>query len=92
MSISRKLQEVLKDNFGIDIDDDFNSDAPYFSVSYWENGQILESHNDIVSVRNLIAEKYQRGDDDGFKISIYDCEGNKLEPDFSNITFKKVKW
>jgi hypothetical protein len=92
--ISKKLQEVLEDDFGMDIeevDDDFNSEHWYFSVSYWENGQVFTSHQNIDSVRDLIADAAYRRPGEAYSYAIFDYEGNELKPNFSSLTLYKVR-
>ena len=91
--ISKKLQEVLEDHFGMDIDEideDFNPDHPFFSVCRWPNGQSFSSHEDMNSIRELVAEAASRRYDDSFDYCIFDRQGNRLWPNFSTVTFERM--
>lgn len=92
MSISKKLQEVVEDDFGIDIedvDDDFDPNHPYFSVSIGDFGTCFESHKDLNSVINMIRDSSFREWREAYEYHIYDVEGNTLVPNFSNVTLER---
>ncbi len=58
---------------------EFSPEHPYFSVSCWGSGFIVESHPNAESVEKMAYDACTRGDDERFTYEIFNREGKELK-------------
>lgn len=67
----------------------FNPKAPYFSMSSWESGTLIESLENTDEVEGIILEKLRRSEDESFDLQI--CNANGKEITWETIVLLKVE-
>jgi len=56
----------------------FNPKAPYFSMSSWDSGTLIESLENTDEVEGIILEKLKRSEGESFDLQICNADGKEI--------------